>query len=97
MLPCCYAVVKLANKGVNLAVWESGMSSHDQGVRGPLSVVAETVAGLAGSLGETWYSQKGHSGGSAIEGEDQNKENDERTKKTSSVEMQSIWQKVKEK
>ena len=37
----CSAVDTLANEGVNLAMRESGMSSHHQGVRDPLSVVAQ--------------------------------------------------------
>ena len=38
----CSAVDTLANEGVNLAMRLSVMSSHHHGVRGPLSVVAQS-------------------------------------------------------
>lgn len=44
----CSAVDTLASKGVNFAKREIGMSCHDRGVRGPLSVVAEKGPGIAG-------------------------------------------------
>ena len=40
-MPLCSAVDTLANEGVNLAMRESGMSSHHQGVRDSLSVVPQ--------------------------------------------------------